>query len=108
MTNPALTTDGRLVSSFATDPDMAELVGVFVEELGGHVTSMKTALSSGNLDELRSIAHQLKGAGGGYGFMPITEAALKLETSIKVQADIDAIKGALNDLVDLCNRASAK
>lgn len=108
MPNAALTPDGRLVSTFATDPDMQELVGVFIEELGGHIEKIQSALSAGQLDEVRSIAHQLKGAGGGYGFMPITEAALVVETAVKQQANVETIAKALDELVDLCKRAAAK
>lgn len=108
MAHAALTPDGRLVSTFATDPDMQELVGVFIEELGSHIDKIQSALSSGQLDEVRSIAHQLKGAGGGYGFMPITEAALTLETAVKTQANLAAITKAMDELVDLCKRAAPK
>lgn len=108
MAHASLTADGRLISSFATDPDMQELVGVFVDELGGHIEKIQTALDCGQLDKVRSIAHQLKGAGGGYGFMPITEAALVVETAVKTQANVETIAQALNELVDLCKRASSK
>ena len=57
-------------SSFAADLDMKEILGEFVAKLPERVDELGRLLSGGNLDELRRAVHQLKGAGGGYGFPP--------------------------------------
>ena len=70
-------------SIYENDPDMLELVREFVAELPDRVKSLEGCLEAGDLSQLQTLAHQLKGAGGGYGFPPITEAAAQLEQALK-------------------------
>lgn len=68
-----------LVSDFADDPSMAEIIGEFVAELPERVSAIRDAVRLGDTVKVRRIAHQLKGAGGGYGFPIISEAAAAVE-----------------------------
>ena len=104
---------GPLVSQFAGDPDMAELVGLFLSELPDRVAALRGAWETRELGQLRRMAHQLKGAGAGYGFAPIGEAAGKLEKglascqSVSAEKALDTVSKQLSELVDLCTRACA-
>ena len=64
-----------LVSELANDPDLADLVTAFVAELPVRITAIQKALTDSEHEQLRVLAHQLKGAAGGYGFPSITESA---------------------------------
>jgi HPt (histidine-containing phosphotransfer) domain-containing protein len=79
-------------SLFEDDPDMAELVRGFASELPARATSLEELLSQNDLPELQRLAHQLKGAGGGYGFPQITDAAAGLEQAIKDGAEESILK----------------
>ena len=68
-----------LYSDFADDPDMAELIDLFLDDLPNRVTSLRAALAAGDMAGLRRFAHQLKGAAGGYGYPTLGEAAAALE-----------------------------
>ena len=61
-----------LYSSLGADPDLAELVAMFVDEIAGRVGRMRDCLDAGDTDGLRRAAHQLKGAAGSYGFFQLT------------------------------------
>ena len=116
---------GPLFSEFAKDPDMIELVELFVNELPARIKAMQEAIAANNLDVLKRAAHQLKGAGGGYGFPSVSAAAGRLEHSIVESAGgpsptataiptlppeslvLAKIRKELDDLVNLCNRARA-
>ena len=91
-----------LRSQFADDPDMTAAIAAFVARLPGILTTMSEALANNGHEELRRLAHQLKGAGSGYGYPMLTEQARKLEDAAKA-ADVEAARLALNDL-----RASAR
>ena len=78
----------RIRSIYEDDPDMAELVRSFVADLARRVETLDQLLAEGNLQELQRLAHQLKGAGGGYGFPQITEVAACLEQSLVQDLDI--------------------
>jgi DNA-binding response OmpR family regulator len=63
---------GKLMSK----PGTAKLVERFVAGLPQRVAALQAALSSGDLAQLKTLAHQLKGAAGGYGFTPISQSPL--------------------------------
>jgi CheY-like chemotaxis protein/HPt (histidine-containing phosphotransfer) domain-containing protein len=92
-----------LVSSYANDPEMEELLQHFVRGLPGRITELRTAAGRPESDALLRLAHQLKGAAGGYGFAAISEAAGRLEQAVSAHdADTPAL---LDELLALCNRA---
>jgi HPt (histidine-containing phosphotransfer) domain-containing protein len=91
MTTPTPHTPLR--SSLAGDPDMAELVDMFLEELPQRLTVLTTAVDAGDIETLRRLAHQLKGAAGGYGFGDAS------------QSQLSSMAGSIADLKTLCERA---
>ncbi|MCB9845167.1 MAG: Hpt domain-containing protein [Phycisphaeraceae bacterium] len=99
-----------LVSEFAHDPDMAEIVVEFLDSLPERIETMESAWRDGATRELSTLVHQLKGAGGGYGYPSITEAAGALEARLKGTEgsgpDSD-IRDRLSHVVTLCRRAIA-
>jgi HPt (histidine-containing phosphotransfer) domain-containing protein len=88
-------------SSYADDPDMQDLVKEFVEALPQQVGEISKLLEECNLGELRRRVHQLKGAGGGYGFNDITSVAASAERNIIEGADIDQVIARVKSLQDL-------
>jgi HPt (histidine-containing phosphotransfer) domain-containing protein len=100
-------TDEPLLSEFSGDQDMAELVELFVEEMGERIASLERLWNENEIDDLCVIAHQLKGASGGYGFPSITQAAAELEGQIKQGCEAkDELRESFEQLLRLCKRAS--
>ncbi len=89
-------------STLAADPDLADLVEMFVEEMPGRIQSLETQASGRNWEQLRRTAHQLKGAAGSYGFIDITPRAARLEHAAKNPDQEDEILLALDELLSLC------
>lgn len=98
---------GPLLSDFANDPDMLELVEMFVVEMPNRVSAIETAVNEADMASIASFAHQLKGAAGGYGFGSITDAAAVVERQAKVYEQLDEVQGAIDQLLSLCRRASS-
>lgn len=96
-----------LRSEFADDPEMSELIGFFVEELPERLDRLMDSWRDQRFEELQRIAHQLKGASGGYGFSPVGEAAARLENSIKTEAAMEQLQQDVDSLLNLCRRVSA-
>ena len=71
---------------------MFEIVQEFANELPDRAKAIEVYLEQGDLAQIQVLAHQLKGAGGGYGFSPITDVAGGLEQALKEGADISVIK----------------
>lgn len=94
-----------IYSGYKDDPDLAGLIDEFITSLGEDIKTMRRELKHGNYDGLRRLAHQMKGAGGSYGYPEMTEAAKKLEDAAKAK-DVDAGKLALGKLTALCQAAT--
>jgi hypothetical protein len=54
-----------------------------------------------DLQQLRALMHQLKGAGGGYGFDGITELASTAEEMVKREEPVEAVRERVDSLVQL-------
>ncbi len=91
----------RLRSAYASDPEMKEALAEFVTGLPQYVAQLIAHLQLQQLAELRDAAHTLKGAGGGYGFQAITDAAATLEASLRTAADLATIKAGVDGLTHL-------
>ncbi len=102
---PLLSEKPPLLSELAGDPDMLELIQEFVRALPDRVNAIVEALGSNDLATLRRLAHQLKGAGGGYGFGSISQAAAALESSARAATAVGELTAEVQELIALCQRA---
>ncbi len=98
-------------SEFASDPDMIELVDLFVSELPDRIDQMTQAFESQQFTDLKRLMHQLRGASGGYGFPTIGISAGFVESLLSESTDLSAqvedIDSQLQELISLCRRASS-
>ncbi len=94
-----------LYSTLATDPDLGEIVELFVEEMPNRTANLRARLEAADWDGLRQAAHQLKGAAGSYGFAPITPAAARVEDAIRQATPEEEIREMVDELIALCNSA---
>ena len=79
----------------------AQLLERFVARLPERVSAMESLLRKQSLEELRHALHQLKGAGGGYGFSTISDRAGEAERLISDEAAFDSIQHEVQSLIDL-------
>ncbi len=100
---------GPLVSRFAADPEMADMVRFFLDELPARVEAIKSAWAARELRLLGRLAHTLRGAGAGYGFPEIRDAANAVQDELKPgptgAPDLSAVDLQISQLIDLCARA---
>lgn len=96
------------------DPEFDELKREFLAEAGAKIEEIRLMLTSSRTGESRErmiyLAHQLKGAGGSYGFQTISTEAASLEVILERKpgviddsnvAEIDTIVCNLAAEVDL-------
>lgn len=74
-----------IYSEYESEPAIAEILGVFTDSLTAMIADMRSAMQGGDDRRLTSLAHQLKGAGGGYGYPMLTAVAAQLEQAAKEQ-----------------------
>jgi HPt (histidine-containing phosphotransfer) domain-containing protein len=99
-----------LLSTYADDPEMGELIGMFVGELPKRLAELEASAAAHDCAALARLAHQIKGAAGGYGYGSITDAARALETLARESAaaplaSAERVRAVLDELTALCGRA---
>jgi len=87
----------------ADNPDLADLVARFVGRLDGRLLKLSQAVSLGDCERVRRMAHQLKGAGGSYGLPALSDQAKALEQAAAA-GDLDLARLALNALTGIVRR----
>jgi len=106
MSQAANTTD-LLYSTLAGDPDLSEIVDMFVDEMPERIDSLLEQFDGGNLEGVQRVAHQLKGAAGSYGFHPLTPYAARVEDTVRQDDPEERIREAIDELVEMCQRVRA-
>jgi HPt (histidine-containing phosphotransfer) domain-containing protein len=99
-----------LRSEFHGDPDLAELVELFLSEIPDRVRAIQRAWNARELPVLSRLAHQLRGSSAGYGFPSLGRAAGAVEDALLganscASADLERLAAQVDDLVALCRRA---
>lgn len=104
-TDEAIGNQEYLYSHLATDPDLRDIVELFVEEMPDRIAMLSEMLRAADWEGLRRIAHQIKGAAGSYGFDPISPMAGRVEAAIREGEPEIQIRRTVEELIDLCKRA---
>ena len=90
---------GGLVSEFVNEPTVKRLLEKFIQRLPERVNTINGLLEKQDLTSLEQAVHQLKGAGGGYGFPTITRIAGTVEEQLRAQADLDDVRAQIESLI---------
>lgn len=96
-----------IYSPLGADPDFSDLVDMYVDEMPERATRLQELFAAAAWDDLRRLAHQIKGAAGSYGFGQITPAAGRLEMSIMQAHSPAVIEAELEALLSLCHAIRA-
>jgi HPt (histidine-containing phosphotransfer) domain-containing protein len=99
--------NSAIYSSLGADPDLGELVALFVEEMPERISRLQQALTKGDREDLYHAAHQLKGAAGSYGFGQLTPLAAAVERAARDNEPEGALRKALQELISLCQQVRA-
>src|SRR4051794_6436611 len=94
-------------SALARDPELVELVELFVLELPDRLAALHFAADAGDLQEVARLAHQLKGAGGSHGFPHLTAAARLLERAARESGSRAEVLQSLDQLREDCANSRA-
>lgn len=94
-----------LISEFADDQEMIELIELFVAEMPARVRALESAFSDTAFGDLQRLAHQLRGAAPCYGFPAIGAAAAEVERAAQRDAGLEEMRAQLDELIILCQRA---
>ncbi len=97
---PRVTQAGDSIkSNLSGRSTMKDLIAEFVEGLPVRVAALIDSLRSNDFTALQRVLHQLRGAGGGFGFDPVTEPAGTAEQAIIDSGGLQVITDNVNRLI---------
>lgn len=105
--SPDMMVADALYSPLADDPDLGEIVEMFVDEMPERVTLIQQLLDASDWEGVRRAAHQLKGSAGSHGFTPISPVAAAVEKSVVSGQPEEEIRKAVEELCEMCGRVRA-
>jgi len=85
------------------DPDLEGLIPGFLEHRNSDVEKLRSALNDKNFEKICTIAHSIKGVGGGYGFDLMTTIGADIESTAN-ERNTDEILEKINQLDDYLQR----
>ena len=85
------------------DRDLEDLIPGFLARRHEDARKIRGALEGSDLETLRVTGHSMKGTGGGYGFLGLSEIGARIEQAAK-SADLDAARAGLVELEDYLAR----
>ncbi len=89
------------------DPQIAALVPRFLANRAADVDKIRAALAGADFEAIRSAAHGMKGAGGGYGFAEISRLGAAMEEGA-LRRDAAAINGLVASLEEYLGRIETR
>jgi signal transduction histidine kinase/DNA-binding response OmpR family regulator len=84
------------------DPELVELMNQFARSVAELAAQVERALEAGDAEQLTTLVHQLKGAGGCYGFNSISEAAARVEGDVIAGMSKEHVRASVAELVSSC------
>ena len=88
------------------DAQYQELVGRFVAGLPGYARAIEAGVEQGDWESVASLAHQIKGMGGSFGFPALSELALHLQEQLK-DGNRDSAAVAAGELLALIRKITS-
>lgn len=79
------------------EKDLEDLIPGYLSNVKTYIKDMTTQLAAGQFEPIARTAHNIKGSGGGYGFMKVTELGGQLEAAAKAN-NADQAKALLAQL----------
>ncbi len=103
VTEPA-PADDVIRSPLASEPKLAAVLAGFVGRLPAAAAEILALLETGPSSDLARAVHKLRGAGGSYGFTPVSAAAAEVEDRLLAGEPISAVVGDAQALLSVLRR----
>src|SRR5690242_6618617 len=92
----------EVMQEFGDPGVVSELAGIVRTDLGGYARTLETAYTAGNLEEVRRVAHAIKGAAGNVAARAVCTLAAAIDNGLRAgQTDAAA---QTPELIAACGR----
>ena len=89
------------------DPDLEEIIPFFLELRRQNIAEIVAAVNGEDFERVRWLGHNIKGAGGSYGFTRVSAIGLALERAAR-SADATAIRRLAEELAAYLDRVEIR
>lgn len=96
-----------IYSVYGDNPNLAELVEIFVSELPRRVETLQSHAEVEDWESLSRVAHQLNGNASSYGFPQLSTLAARIEYACRGMNCSDEILQSLENFVEQCEKVRA-
>jgi HPt (histidine-containing phosphotransfer) domain-containing protein len=96
------------MTGIADDPALSPLVSRFVRTLLLRVAALQRAGNESDWEEVASLAHQMAGAAGGYGFPELGEIATRIEALAKSHPRPGELARSIDAFDSMCTHIARK
>ncbi len=93
-----------LPSEYQDDQEFLGILRLYVSELPQRVANLRLAWQSGDRQQLAHLAHQIKGAGGMYGYPDLTLQAAALQAAAEGQTSHSQLGQLIDAFAHLVQR----
>ena len=97
----------RVYSVYGDDPNLAELVDIFVSELPRRVETLQSHAEVEDWESLSRVAHQINGNASSYGFPQLSTLAGRIEYACRGTNPTDMIMQSLDNFIEYCEHIRA-
>ena len=92
----------EVMQEFGDASVVSELAGIVCTDLGGYARNLEAAYAAGNLEEVRRLAHAVKGAAGNVAAKAVCTLAAAIDNGLR--AGDTSVAAQTPDLVAACGR----
>ena len=83
--------------------DLEDLIPTFMTNRGKELETLRTALGTGDMEQLRQLGHCMKGVGSSYGFELISALGKQIEDGAKSR-DLPGIEARIREYTEYLAR----
>lgn len=83
--------------------DLEDLIPTFMANRTKELDTLRTALGTDDMEQLRQLGHRMKGVGNSYGFEQISVLGKKIEDGAKIK-DLSGLNALIAEYMDYLAR----
>jgi HPt (histidine-containing phosphotransfer) domain-containing protein len=96
---------GAQTISVTVAKDLEDLIPTFMANRNKELETLRTALSAGDMEQLRQLGHRMKGVGNSYGFELISVLGKRIEDCAKAR-DLAGLQASITEYTDYLARVT--
>ena len=85
--------------------DLEDLIPTFMKNRGKELETLRAALGTGDMEQLRQLGHRMKGVGNSYGFELISVLGKQIEDGAKAR-DLEGLHTRITEYTDYLARVT--